>query len=215
MLAHTNAMLARESARAAWQRRRSISWVVQIGVWLLLVVAFAGPTVLLLSLPIAAGLWLWETSLGNRFALWAWFRHLFEMIVAMYAGMLMYMAVVRPALLAIGGNVLTGAAGYSGMVLSMVLPMVALMRVQGHSWRMAGEMTLAMVMPIVLCFALVGLRICPRVPFLAWLTPASVYAAAHDGMLLGMVGLMVLRREVYAQAGPATQRGGSPASACS
>ncbi len=37
----------------------------------------------------------------------------------------------------------------------MVVPMVALMRVRGHIWRMANEMSLGMVSPIVVCFALV------------------------------------------------------------
>jgi hypothetical protein len=90
-------------------------------------------------------------------------------------------------------------------VLFMLAPMVALMRFQGHSWRMADEMAGGMVVPVIVCFALVRLGICPLVPFLGWLTPKSVYGVAHDAMLLGMIAVMVVRRGMYAHTpGPAT-----------
>lgn len=199
------AMLAQRVAPAPRQRIEGIPKVLRIGLWLFLVLVFAGPLILVLGLPVAAGLWRWETSRGNRFAPWPWLRHLCEMTVAMYAGMLVYMAVAVPVLISLFGDGLAcGAIRYAGMVLAMVLPMVALMRVDGHSWRMAQEMTLAMVAPIVLCFGLLGLGVCRFVPFLAWLTPTSVYGAAHDAMLLGMVTLMAVRRGMYAEIGPMT-----------
>jgi hypothetical protein len=192
-------MLAQRVAPAPRQLIVGAPQILQFGLWLGLVLVFAGPMVLLLGLPVAAGLWRWETSQGNPFAPWPWLRHLCEMTVAMYAGMLVYMPLAAPAVTAIfGSGSAGGALRYGGMVLSMILPMVALMRLEGHDWRMAQEMTLAMVAPIVLCFGLLGLGVCPLVPFLAWLTPASVYTAAHDGMLLGMVALMVVRRGMYA-----------------
>jgi hypothetical protein len=55
-----------------------------------------------------------------------------------------------------------------------------------------------MIAPIVGCFALIRLGICPLVPFLNWLTPTSVYPTAHYGMLLGMIAVMVYRRGMYA-----------------
>ena len=189
------------------QRIEGILPVLQIGLWLLLVLVFAGPMVLVLGLPVAAGLWLWETRRGNLFPLWLWLLHLCEMTVAMYAGMLVYMAVGGPAVTSLFGNGFAGGAlRYSGMVLAMVLPMTALMRVEGHSWRMAHEMALAMIAPIVLCFGLLALGFCQFVLFLAWLTPTSVYAAAHDGMLLGMVALMIVRRGMYADLSPTSRQ---------
>lgn len=191
-------MLAQRVAPAPRRLIASGPQILQVGLWLALVLVFAGPLVLVLGLPVAAGLRRWETSQGNAFAPWPWLRHLCEMTVAMYAGMLVYMPLVGPAVTAIFGNGFAGGAlRYSGMVLSMVLPMVALMRLEGHSWRMAHEMTLAMVAPVVLCFGVLGLGVCSVVPFLAWLTPTSVYGAAHDGMLLGMVALIVVRRGMY------------------
>jgi hypothetical protein len=199
------AMLVQRVAPTCPQRTEGIPRVFAIGMWLFLVLMFAGPMVLVVALPVASGLWRFETSRGNRFALWPWLRHLCEMTVAMYAGMLVYMAVAGPMLISLfGDGVPSGAIRYCGMVLAMVLPMVALMRAEGHSWQMAQEMTLAMVAPIVLCFGLLGLAVCPLVPFLGWLTPTSVYAAAHDGMLLGMVALMVVRRGTYVETGPMT-----------
>jgi hypothetical protein len=168
-------------------------------VWLLLVVVFAGPAFLLLFVPVAAGVWLWERSRAHAFDLWPWSHHLFEMVVSMYIGMLVYHLLVAGPLIGLGfGSLFSGDLGYAGMTLSMVVPMVALMRFRGHTWRMANEMSLAMITPIVVCFALVRLGICPLVPFLDWLTPSSVYAAAHYAMLLGMIAVMVYRRSMYA-----------------
>jgi hypothetical protein len=78
--------------------------------------------------------------------------------------------------------------------------MAALMRAQGHSWRMTNEMAIAMVAPIVACFGLVRFGICPLVPILAWLTPSSLYAMAHDAMPLGMLAIVVIRSGLYALA---------------
>lgn len=186
-------------AQAVWQRVQALPVVVHIAFWLVLVTAFAGPAFLLFFAPVAAGLWLWEARRARRFDLWSWARHLFEMIVAMYLGMFAYHALVVGPLIALGfGAVIAGDLSYGWMTLSMVVGMVAFMRYQGHSWRMANEMTLGMVAPVAVCFALVGLGICPLVPFLAWLTPTTVYAAAHDGMLLGMLAVMVIRSGMYA-----------------
>lgn len=207
------------AVRSAWHWFSGLPLWVQVVVWGLLAVAFAGPNLLLLYVPVVAGLWLWETtwplvrqrmgtsnvahpaSRAARLDLGQWLRHLAEMVVAMYAGMLVYMALVRPVLMGIGvARFVAGDLGYAWMILFMVAPMVALMRLQGHSWRMADEMTVGMVAPVVVCFGLVRLGICPLVPFLAWLTPTSVYLAAHDGMLLGMIAVMIYRRGMYAHA---------------
>jgi hypothetical protein len=208
--------------RRAWQRVRTLPPAVQLAAWVLLAVVFGGESLVLVALPAVIGLWLWETSRplvlrilsGNRASgasrtnLWRWIRHLAEMVVAMYGGMLVYHMLVATALIRLGfGAVVSGDLGYAWMTLSMVVPMVALMRFQGHSWGMATEMAVGMSAPIVVCFALVRLGICPLIPFLNWLSATTVYTAAYYGMLLGMILEMVYRRGVYAAAQPATTFG--------
>jgi hypothetical protein len=63
---------------------------------------------------------------------------------------------------------------------------------------MTNEMAMGMVAPVIVCFGLVRLGICPLVPFLHWLTPKSVYPIAHDAMLIGMIVVMIYRRSMYA-----------------
>lgn len=182
----------------SWHQIEALPRPVQIAFWLLLVTVFAGPTFLALFVPVAATVWAWERSRSQAFDVWSWTRHLFAMVIAMFVGMLVYHMLVAVPLVVVGlGPLVSGDLGYAWMTVSMVVPMVALMRVQGHSWRMANEMSLGMVAPIVVCFALVRLGICPLVPFLGWLTPTSVYAAAYYAMLLGMIAVMICRRGMY------------------
>ena len=187
------------TAQRSWHRIETLPRAVQSALWLLLAILFAGPTFLLLFIPVAAAAWLWEKGSSRTFDIEAWSRHLFEMVVAMYVGMLVYHMLVALPLTGLGlGSFVGGDLGYTWMTLSMVVPMVVLMRLRGHTWRMANEMSLGMVAPIVVCFALVRLGIPALVPFLNWLTPTSVYAVAHYGMLLGMIAVMVYRRGMYA-----------------
>jgi hypothetical protein len=187
------------TAQRSWHQIEALPRAVHIAFWLVLATVFAGPTFLALFVPVAAGVWLWETSRSHEFDVWSWASHLFEMVIAMFVGMFVYHMLVAAPLTALGfGSLFAGDLGYTWMTLSMVVPMVALMRYHGHTWRMANEMSLGMVAPIVACFALVRLGICPLVPFLGWLTPASVYTAAYIGMLLGMIAVMVYRRGMYA-----------------
>jgi hypothetical protein len=204
--------------RRAWQWGRTLPPTVTLIVWFLLAVVFAGTDVVVVLVPVVAGLWLWDTlrrhvqqrsghrthpgpaSAATRTDLRQWTTHLAQMVVAMYVGMAVYM-LVAPALMG------PGDLRYAGMVVSMLVPMVALMRFQHHSWRMTTEMAAGMTAPIVLCVALVRLGLCPLVPFLTWLTAANVYAVAHHAMLLGMIAVMIWRRGRYAAAHHATPRG--------
>lgn len=186
------------TAQRSWHQVEGLPRAVHVAFWLLLVTVFAGPVFLALFVPVAAAVWLWEKIHSQAFDVWSWTRHLFEMVVAMFVGMLVYHMLVARPLTGLGfGSLVGGDLGYTWMTLSMVVSMVGLMRVQGHTWRMANEMSLGMVAPIVFCFALVRLGICPLVPFLNWLTPTSVYPAAYYGMLLGMIAVMVFRRGMY------------------
>jgi hypothetical protein len=187
------------TAQRSWHRIEALPQAVQVALWLLLVIVFAGPIFLLVFAPIAAVVWLWEARQSRKFDVWSWTRHLFEMVVAMYVGMLVYHMLVARPLAGLGfGSFFDGDLGYTWMTLSMVVSMVALMRYRGHSWRMANEMSFGMVSPIVFCFALVRLGICSQLPLLGWLTVASVYPVAYYGMLLGMIAVMVYRRGMYA-----------------
>ena len=204
--------------RRAWQWGRSLPLTVKLIAWVLLAVYFAGADIMVVLVPVVTGLWLWDTirphlqqrfdhrthpSLENAAArtdLRQWTTHLAQMVGAMYAGMAVYM-LFAPALLG------PGDLRYAGMVVSMLVPMVALMRFQHHSWRMTNEMATGMAAPMVMCVALVRLGLCPLVPFLTWLTAANVYAVAHHAMLLGMIAVMIFRRSRYAAAHHATPRG--------
>ena len=199
------------TAQRSWQEIEALPRPAHVAFWLLLVTVFAGPMFLAMFVPVAAAMWAWERNRSQVFDVWSWTRHLFQMVVAMDVGMLVYHALVAAPLSALGlGWLFGGDLGYTWMTVSMVVPMVALMRFQGHDWRMANEMSLGMVAPIVTCFALVRLGICSTVPFLGWLTPTSVYPAAHFGMLLGMIAVMVYRREMYGIQGHATAGSVSP-----
>jgi hypothetical protein len=118
-------------------------------------------------------------------------RHLLEMVVAMLAGM----AALGVALWALGEP-----PGYANLLLRyglmgafMAAPMVGWMRYRGHSWRDGGEMTLAMVVPMLAPVALVEMGVA-----VLGLSEGSLMMLSHVAMIGGMVLLMVYRFERYA-----------------
>jgi hypothetical protein len=122
---------------------------------------------------------------------WRFTRHLLEMVVAMMAGM----AVLGVALAALGeppgyANLLVR---YGAMGAFMAVPMVAWMFYRGHSWRDGGEMTAAMLVPMLIPVALVELG--AAVP---GLSEGSLMVLSHVAMIGGMVALMVYRFDRYA-----------------
>jgi hypothetical protein len=200
----------------AWRWLNGLPLWLQVSAWTLLAIVFASPHIVALYLPVILGLWLWEsihpvarwrahrnvTRIPTRhlpgFDLGRWLRHLGEMVVAMYVGMWVYMALVKPVVRASSmRGLVAGDFSYLWMVAFMAAPMVALMRLERHDWRMIHEMVGGMVAPVVLCFGLVRLGICPLTPLLSWLTPQNLYGIAHDAMLLGMIAVMVLQRRMY------------------
>ncbi|MDX5895389.1 hypothetical protein [Rubrobacter radiotolerans] len=80
---------------------------------------------------------------------------------------------------------------YACMGAAMSAPMVAWMRYRGHAWSDGLEMTVAMLAPM---FALV-LPVELGVPVLS---EHSLMVLSHAAMILGMVVLMVYRRDRYA-----------------
>src|ERR671938_208159 len=109
--------------------------------------------------------------------------HFVEMWLAMLAGMVVFMAV--PGVMA-----LSALLHQLGMAVAMTVPMVAWMRIRGQGWRHGIEMALGMLIPWAAVVALVGLGAATILPWLAH--------AADAAMLLGMLGVMLLRPHHYA-----------------
>ena len=74
--------------------------------------------------------------------------HFGEMVLAMMAGMLIYMPVA---------GLIPTYLQQIGMALFMAAPMVAWMRIRGHGWRHGFEMALAMLVPWAAVVGLVAL----------------------------------------------------------
>jgi hypothetical protein len=120
---------------------------------------------------------------------WRFTRHLLEMVVAMMLGM----GIFGLTLAAFGEP-----PGYANLLVEyglmgafMAAPMVAWMRFRGHPWRDGGEMTAAMVVPMLAPVALVQVGV---------LTEGSLMVISHVAMIGGMVVLMAYRFDRYAHA---------------
>ncbi|MFC5000591.1 DJ-1/PfpI family protein [Dactylosporangium cerinum] len=145
--------------------------------------AFPWVPALLLALATAAGGTLYvlvRAGLARRPRLRHWLRHLAEMLVAMFAGMMLlapawhWLTHDRPVLMTLV------------MAVDMAAGMAAWMAIRGHDRRMIGEMALVMVAPFVV--------------LLPFLSGAALSTAGHVLMLAAMVALMLVRWEHYAAA---------------
>ncbi|HEX8990168.1 MAG TPA: hypothetical protein VF784_00690 [Anaerolineales bacterium] len=91
--------------------------------------------------------------------------HFTQMVLAMEAGMMIYHKLIMPPLMGTGFGRLLRAYplfGYWMMVLSMVLPMLALMVIYHRStWQYCLGMTGAMVAPLAALTVLVLCSLCP------------------------------------------------------
>src|SRR5512144_3274154 len=81
---------------------------------------------------------------------WGFLRHLGEMVVAMWVGMLLGSILWMPILGALGLSASEARLRYPElyvlvMAFNMTVPMVAWMRHRGHGWRSCYEMSAAMV----------------------------------------------------------------------
>jgi flagellar biosynthetic protein FliP len=128
---------------------------------------------------------------GSLGAGWRFTHHLLEMVVAMMLGM----GVLGLVLWALGEP-----PGYANLLVQyglmgafMAAPMVGWMRFRGHSWSDGGEMTTAMLVPMLAPVALVQLGV--AVP---GLTEGSLMVVSHVAMIAGMVALMAYRFDRYA-----------------
>jgi putative intracellular protease/amidase len=110
--------------------------------------------------------------------------HFGEMVLAMMAGMLVYMPVA---------GFIPAGLQQIGMALFMAAPMIAWMRIGGHGWRHGFEMALAMLVPWAAVAGVVALGAANVLPWLAH--------ASDPAMYLGMLGIMLVRRDHYAHGG--------------
>jgi hypothetical protein len=122
--------------------------------------------------------------------------HFGEMVLAMMAGMLIYVPLE---------GLIPASVQPIGMALFMAWPMVAWMRIRGHGWRHGFEMAAAMLVPWAAVAGLVALGAASVLPWLAH--------AGDPAMYLGMLGIMLVRRDHHvhtprrAQPGPAEYAG--------
>ncbi len=118
--------------------------------------------------------------------------HMLEMLLAMMAGMPIY-AVLRKLVPASSGYAAafkSGTIQYDlAMTVFMTVPMVAWMVLRHHGWRHSAEMAFGMFGPVAV---IVILRLLGADGYLPWLSSAS-----HSAMFLGMLAVMLYRRDHY------------------
>jgi hypothetical protein len=122
-------------------------------------------------------------------------RHYLEMVAVMFAGMIV-LGIPAEGLLRLAGTSSSQlmddapTASFLWMATSMTVPMVWLMRRQGHAWRPCTEMAASMFLPT---FAALGVL---------WsgadTEAGTLMGYEHVAMLLCMLAAMLLRYDEYA-----------------
>ena len=120
-------------------------------------------------------------------------RHYVEMVVVMFAGMLVLGLPGEAALHAIGSGTselreTAPATVFLGMAFTMTAPMVAWMRFRGHRWQPTLEMAASMVIPTLVAIGLLGAGVAGF---------NALMGLEHVAMLLGMLVAMLLRIDEY------------------
>ena len=120
-------------------------------------------------------------------------RHYIEMVIVMFAGMIVLGIPGEAGLRAIGTSTSelradAPALVFLGMAFTMTVPMVAWMRYRGHTWQPCLEMAASMVIPTHVAIGLL------------WADLSSfgtLMGLEHVAMLLGMLVAMLLRVDEY------------------
>ena len=120
-------------------------------------------------------------------------RHYIEMVVVMFAGMIVLGIPGEAALQAIGSGTSklrhdAPALVFLGMAATMTIPMVAWMRSRGHRWRPTLEMAASMIIPTLVAIVLLAAGV---------LNFEALMGLEHVAMLLGMLAAMLLRVHEY------------------
>lgn len=125
---------------------------------------------------------------------WRFTRHYVEMVIAMFAGMVVLGLPLEGALRIFGTS--SGAIEDSApalmlleMAIIMTIPMVAWMRHHGHAWRPCNEMAASMFLPTFAAMILMGTGV---VGF------STAMILEHTIMLPAMLVAMLLRVDEYA-----------------
>jgi hypothetical protein len=121
-------------------------------------------------------------------------RHYVEMVVAMFAGMIVLGLPAEAALQAMGtsGSALQDdlpALMFIGMATTMTVPMVAWMRYRGHGWQPSLEMAAAMFLPTFAVIGLLGAGVVTDI--------GTLYGIEHIAMFAAMAAAMLLRLDEY------------------
>jgi len=114
---------------------------------------------------------------------WPLTKHYAEMVIAMFAGMLV-LGMVRSTLGLTVEFADRPGTSYLLMATDMSIGMAAWMRLRGHSWSMTAEMCAAMYGPAVLL---------PLV-WLDAMSPMAFMVVAHTLMMVAMLVVLVRRR---------------------
>lgn len=120
-------------------------------------------------------------------------RHYVEMVVVMFAGMIVLGIPAEAGLKAIGTSTSelhddAPALVFLGMAATMTVPMVASLRYGGHTWRLCLEMAASMIIPTL---AAIGLLWAELIGF------GTLMMLEHVAMLAGMLIAMGLRPDEY------------------
>jgi hypothetical protein len=120
-------------------------------------------------------------------------RHYIEMVVVMFAGMIVLGLPGEAALKAIGSGTSqlrddAPSVVFLGMAATMTVPMVAWMRYREHRWQTTLEMAASMIIPTLVAIALLGADV---------LGFGTLMGLEHVAMLLGMLVAMLLRLDEY------------------
>ena len=120
-------------------------------------------------------------------------RHYIEMVVVMFAGMIVLGIPGEAALQAIGSGTSqlrhdAPAIVFLGMAATMTIPMVAWMRYRGHRWQPTLEMAASMIIPTLVAIVLLAAGV---------LDFEALLGLEHVAMLLGMLAAMLLRVNEY------------------
>ncbi len=132
-----------------------------------------------------------NSSINARIARFA--RHYLEMVIAMFAGMLVLGLPAAGALKLVGSNLSeleeTAPAVYLlAMGVAMTVPMAAWMRYRGHGWRPTSEMAGAMMVPTI---AVVVLLVAGITHF------GAAMMIEHVAMLPAMLAVMLARWDEF------------------
>jgi hypothetical protein len=120
-------------------------------------------------------------------------RHYVEMVLVMFAGMIVLGLPGEAALRALGSGTPelrddAPSVVFLGMMATMTIAMVAWMRYRGHRWQPTLEMAASMIFPTLVAIVLLAADV---------LSFDALMGLEHVAMLLGMLVAMLLRVDEY------------------